>query len=178
MTMNKALIFAVAVTSTAVAMPVDAQTYRWQDASGKTVISDKPPPTNSKELRAIGVRQPSVVVGQPESAAAPAASKPGEAEKAATPKAPDAPKTMAEKDADFRKRQQEAREKAEKEAQQAAHERDRREACLSAQRNLAVLDSEQAVTTYNEKGERQFLEGQQRQQERERTLRVMQQACK
>lgn len=170
MTMNKALIFAAAAVLTAVVMPAHAQTYRWKDASGKIVISDKPPPASIKDTRSIGVRQPSVVVGKSEE---PAADKSADAAKAA-----DAPKTMAEKEAEFKKRQQEARDKASKEAQQTAVERDRREACETAKRNLNVLDSNQPVTQYDDKGERQYLEGNQRQQERERTFRIMQEACK
>ncbi len=168
--MNKALIFAVIALSTAGIMSAQAQTYRWKDASGKIVISDSPPPASIKDQRSIGVRQPNVVLGKSEETAT---DKPADAIKA-----PDAPKTMAEKDADFKKRQQEAKEKATKDAQAAAAERDRKSSCEAARNNLKVLDSGQAVNQYDENGKPRALEGQQRNQERERTLRIMQEACK
>lgn len=163
MTMNKALIFAIGVVSTAVVASAHAQTYRWTDANGKTIISDKAPPGNARDTRAIGAAKPRVVVDTTAESA----------DGATAPK----PQTMAEKEEAFKKRFKEGREKAEQEAKDAANAKQRQEACEQAKRQLAALESEQPIARLNEKGERQTLEGDQRRQETERMRSFMQSVC-
>ncbi|QKV56827.1 MAG: DUF4124 domain-containing protein [Dechloromonas sp.] len=67
--------------STATALTAHAQTYQWKDSSGRTVISDTPPPGSARDARGIGLSPP------------PSSSAP----KAEAAKAADAPKTTAEK---------------------------------------------------------------------------------
>ncbi|OMG54984.1 hypothetical protein BJN45_07475 [Azonexus hydrophilus] len=168
--MNKTLIFAFVLASTASLTPAHAQTYQWKDGNGKTVISDTPPPASARGSRSIGVHQPAVVTEKP--AESTAETKAAEAAEAS------APLSTAEKDMEFRKRQQEAREKAEKDAKEAAALRDRRETCERARQNYRALQSTQPVLQYDQKGERQLMDNRQRQQELERTRRIMQEACK
>ncbi|MFV0370918.1 MAG: DUF4124 domain-containing protein [Azonexus sp.] len=151
---------------------VQAQTYQWKDASGKTIISDTPPPANVQKKRSVGVQQPKLTTGTPgahaEDNGAETADAPGnQAEK------PAAPATMAEKDLEFRKRQQEAREKAEKDAKEAAAARDRRDNCDRARANYRMLQSDTPVVV----GDKDMTQ-KQRQQEMERTRRIMQESCK
>jgi hypothetical protein len=115
MTMKTALILALGIASTAAVITAHAQTYQWKDSSGRTIISDTPPPGSAKAARAIGNAQPAVVKGDV------AAEKPA-----------DAPKTAAEKDLEFKKRQQEAREKADKDAKEQKAAADKRENCDAA----------------------------------------------
>lgn len=171
--MNKTLIFALALVST-VSFEAAGQTYQWKDSSGKTVISDRPPPGTVRDSRAIGTRQPKAIIGNAEDKAVATGEKPS-AEKA--PAADKAPQTFAEKEAAFQKRQQEAREKAEREAKEAAFARDRQASCEAARRNLTALSSGQTITQFNERGERVILDAAQRQQEIERSRRIMQDAC-
>jgi len=75
-----------------IALPAQAQIYKWKDAQGRTVISDTPQPGAGKQVP---------VVRQAPAAAQDAAE--GE------PAAAAGPKSWAEKDLEFRQRQQEKR---------------------------------------------------------------------
>lgn len=154
--MNKALVFALVFASTAAV----GQTYQWKDANGKTVISDTPPPGSAKSARTIGGHAPSVV-----------------SEKPAEPADKAAPATLAEKNLDFKKRQQEAKERADKEAKEQAAAKDRKENCERARQNLTSLEANRPMATYNEKGERQIMDTAQRDQEMERARRVISESC-
>ena len=146
-----------------------AQTYQWKDASGKTIISDTPPPSNVQKKRSVGVQQPKLTTGSPASE-----TDENNTEKEVSPAAqPSTPATMAEKDLEFRKRQQEAKEKADKEAKEAAAARDRRDNCDRARANYRMLQSDIPVIV----GDKDMSQ-KQRQQEMERTRRIMQESCK
>jgi len=153
-------IFALFLASTAASFTASAQTYQWKDSSGRTVISDTPPPASAKDRRAIGDRRPAVVSEKVEE------------------KAPEAPKTMAEKDLEFKKRQLEAKEQAEARAKEQAAEKERRESCENARRNLAVFETEQPVVTYDDSGQRKLMDSSQRTQEIERARRFVAESCK
>lgn len=161
--MNSKSLLALAFAATALNASGSAlaETYQWKDSSGQTVISDTPPPATVKSRRSIGGNQPSVVSEKP-------------AEKVAdSTKAPEGPKTTAEKDLEFKKRQQEAKEKADKEAKEAAATRARRDNCDRARANYRMLQSDIPVIV----GDKDMSQ-KQRQQEMERTRRIMQESCK
>lgn len=157
--MKSALIFTLGIAA-ATALPVHAETYQWKDSNGRTVISDTPQPGAGKAARVIGGQMPSVSTEKP-------------ADKTA-----EAPKTTAEKDLEFKKRQQEAREKADKEAKEQKLAADRQENCDRARRNLIALESKQPMATLDEKGERKVMDDSQRQQEMERARQIMAESCK
>ena len=165
--MNKSLIFACVMVSTATLLPAQAQTYQWNDASGKTVISDTPPPASARDSRSLGLRQPAVVTGTPAEAAT---------DKAAA--SPATPPTMAEKEMEFRKRQQESREKSEKAEKEAAAAREKRDTCERARSNYRMLQSDLPLRQAGKGGDMQVMDDGQRRQELERTRRIMQEACK
>lgn len=148
--MTRLTFAAVLLAATAAAQ---AQIYQWQDANNKTIISDRPPPTNSAR------QQKKFAADAPDSPAA---------------KAP----TQADREMDFRKRQKDAREKAEKtEAEQRAAS-EKQEACSSARRALQVLESGERLAMRDSAGERYFLDDTQRAQEIERTRQAVQANCK
>jgi hypothetical protein len=162
MTTKSPLLFAVAMVSIITGMPALAETYQWKDGSGQTVVSDVPPPATAKGRRSIGGVRPAVV-----SEALP--------EKTAdTPKSVDAPKTTAEKDFDFKKRQQEAKEKSDK----LAAEADKRDNCERARRAVSALESSHPLSTLDDNGERKVMDSAQRDQELERARKVVADACK
>ena len=167
MTPKAPLVFAVFLASTAALPAAYAQIYQWKDANGQTVVSDTPPPASAKNRRALGTAQPSVVK-----------------EKLATDKAEDGvkaaaePKTTAEKDLEFKKRQQEAKEKAEKHAKEQAAEAEKRENCERARRNLAALEANQPMAVMDEQGQRKMMDNSEREQEIERARRFMAETCK
>ncbi len=166
MTMKPVFIFAIIFASTAAITPSYGETFQWKDTNGQTVVSDTPPPATAKGRRSIGGAKPNIVADAAAESSAEA------------PKVSEAPKSMAEKDLEFKKRQQEAKEKAEKQAKEHANESEKRENCQRAQRNLATLESNQPVTLYDDKGQRKYMDTAQRDQEMERARKFMAESCK
>ncbi|MGE5385806.1 MAG: DUF4124 domain-containing protein [Betaproteobacteria bacterium] len=154
------MIGAIALMS---AFTANAQVYQWKDANGRTIISDTPPPGNIKPQKSLGTSVPTVATAT--NANAPAA-------KGATPQ------STAEKDMDFKKRQQEGKEKAEKQAKEDAAAAERKDNCDRAKQAQATLESGQRITTANAKGERAYMDDTQRQQELERVRKIAADACK
>lgn len=141
--------------------PVSAQVYQWKDASGRTVISDTPPPGNVKPQKSLGTNVPAVTT----TASAPTAN-------------PAAPKNTAEKDLDFKKRQLEGKEKADKLAKEEAAAAERKDNCERAKQAQTTLESGQRMSMVNAKGERTFMDDAQRQQELERARKIAADSCK
>ena len=161
--MKNLLIWILGLTAASSAFIANAQTYQWKDSSGRTIISDSPPPRTVRASRSLG-EAPAPSIGP---------NTPAEAGKSGEP-----PKTNAEKDADFKKRQQEAREKSEKAEKELAAARQRQDACDRARRNLAALESDQAISMADETGERQLLDRNQREQEMEHSRRIVAETCR
>ncbi len=105
--------------------------YAWIDEKGLRQFSDKAPPT-SVPLKNI-LRSP-VRIALPEEAAAPAAA-------AALPASGKAAPTLADREADYRKRQLEKAELDKKAEAQAATDRHRKMACDAARQNQRALTS-------------------------------------
>ncbi|HZX31459.1 MAG TPA: DUF4124 domain-containing protein [Rhodocyclaceae bacterium] len=133
--------------------PASAQVYQWKDASGRTIISDSPPPSAAKGSRTVATDM------QPGSGGS-------------------APKSYVEKDMDFKKRQQEAQKKSENDAKEQAAAADRKNSCDRARSQLASLESGERLMMRDESGERRYLDDAQRQQEIENARRVMAASCK
>ena len=159
--MRKALIL---VATLAFAGSAAAQ-YKWVDQNGRIQYGDTPPSGG----RISTVRPPSA---RPETAGDEARdeSKKDEAKKDR------APATVAEKEADFRKRAMDAEKEREKQAQ-ARKEADRkRENCARARENVRVLESGR-VTRVDAKGERYFLDDAQLAQETVKARQDIQDWC-
>lgn len=93
-------------------------------------------------------------------------------------KSVEAPKTFAEKNLDFKKRQQESAEKSEKDAKEKSVAAERRENCDRAQKQVAMLESGQRIATFDEKGERRIMDDAEQANEMERARRIVSEACK
>ena len=155
MTMKRSALAAVTLT---IAIASQAQVYQWQDDHNKTVISDRPPAGPVRQLRRIDTAAPaSPATGEP--AAAPA-------------------KTLADREMEFRKRQQEARDAAEKsENEQRANAR-KREDCDALRRYLRTLESGERIQNTDARGERYYLDDSERAREIARTRDDLQRSCK
>jgi hypothetical protein len=159
MTTKQAFIFALATASTVAFSNAAAQTYQWRDSNGRTIISDTPPPALKKEnVRTMG-----------EASTSPA----GAVKSAPT----EAPKSMAEKELEFKKRQQENAEKAEKETKEKAAAAAKRDNCQRAKKHLAILESGQRIANIDEKGERRFMDDSERAKELDYARRGMKDSC-
>ena len=154
-------IFAIVAVVVAIALPgaALAQAYKWRDEKGQMVYSDQPPPKNIPPGNVIQAPKPSAA------ALAVAAATGGAAVSAPAGKAaakPAAPKSVAEQEAESKKRQLESQKKSKEDADKAAQEQQRVAACASLRQSLAGLEGGQRVSRTDDKGERYFINDEQR----------------
>ncbi len=118
----------------------------WKDDQGHMVMSDQPPPKDVPESRI--VRSPSGRSLTP----APATPAPAAAD------GDNKPKTLAEQDADFKKRQKDAAEAAKKQSDEEQKKAAIAKACQQQRDNLAALQSGQRMATYDSSGNRSIMD--------------------
>ena len=144
--------FALAVIALFVAIAANAQVYEWKDSQGKTHYSDKPP-IGTSPVKKIGSAESSAPNSSPQ-------------------------KTTADRELEFRKRQKDAQESAEKAQKEQAASTDRKDNCANARRALEVLESGERIALRNDQGERYYLDDDQRQQETAKARQAIQSNCK
>jgi hypothetical protein len=128
------LLAAVAVSAPALAQ------YSWIDDHGTRVFSDRPPPLGTPASRILK---------------APRGAAPTEAAAAETAKiAQPAPPTLADRDADFRKRAAGRDADERKAAEEAQRTADNAAQCAAARRSETALTSGARITDMDDKGER------------------------
>lgn len=130
--------------------------YQWKDPSGQYVYSDNPPPGNipSRMLRRDAVGE-------------------------ITPPTPSpASPTIADRELELKKRQQDQAEKQAKSDKDNADAKTRAQNCELARNQLTALESGQRVARFNAQGEREFLDDAQRSAEIERTRKIVEDSCK
>jgi hypothetical protein len=148
------------------ALPASAQLYKWVDANGKVQYSDKPPPSNIKTEK---LREPGPA------ASAPATSDGKSGAKKDAAKA--SPKTLAEQEQAFKKRQLDAAKAQQEEGQKQAEAQEKAENCKRARTALTSLQIGGRQMRINEKGERAFLDDQQIAQEMAKAQQEVTAAC-
>lgn len=159
--MNKTFAFLAAL---AFATPVWAQQYKWVE-NGRTRYGDVPPPG----VKATPLRGSSALV-----APAPAPAAKGAKDAKAASKGP---LTPAEQEAEFRKRQIEAQKAHDKSAKEAEEARAKQENCVNAQAQLRLLESGERIAKTDAKGERYFVDDEQRQAETVRARKLVSDWC-
>jgi Skp family chaperone for outer membrane proteins len=123
---------ALALLAATYAAAATATLYKWTDAQGRVVYSDQPPQANVKTEQLRG---------------------------APPPANPNAAKELAQREADFHKRQTDASAAAAKAGKEHANSDQRVEACAQAKGQLKQLtESQLALYRYNEKGEREVMD--------------------
>ncbi len=135
--------YCLAILLTLASFNASAELYKWKDAQGVLHITDTPPPPNVKSE---SVRAPSSSAG-----IAPAS-------------APAAPKTIFEKEAELNKEKKAKEEADKKAAQKREEEAQKQKACEQARGQLTTLQNAPRVVTYDDKGERVYMDDAQRQQ--------------
>ena len=133
------------------ALAAQAQIYQWQDENNRTVISDLPPSGKVRQQRKIETETP--------------------AANASTGK------TMADREMEFRKRQKDSREAAEKAEKEQRMNVQRKEDCEASRRALQVLESGERLALRDSKGERYFIDDAQRAQEIAKAREAVQVLC-
>jgi len=149
----KPLAIALAVSIFSVMTAANAQIYQWKDESGRTVISDKPPVGRVHQQRKVAT------------------------ESSTTNSSGAKQKSLAERDLEFRKRQQEARENSEKAEKEQAATAEKARNCENARRQLRALESGERISMRDEKGERYILDDAQRDLEIGRVRQSIQANC-
>jgi type IV secretory pathway VirB10-like protein len=140
---NIANLFMASLLLAATSQAAQAQILKCVGKDGRVEFAASCPP---------GTQQQSTGVSS-KPAAAPAAAKDG----AKDAKDSAAPKSLADRDAEFRKRQTDQKAAEEKTAQKTAQEEERQRACQSAQSNLQALKNRQRLMRLDPKtGERVF----------------------
>lgn len=151
--------------------------YVWVDDKGVKQFSDRPPPPSvpvGKILKAPG--QPYKTRAEtaegvdamlnPKKAAPPAPAAPAADAKKGPP-------TVAEQNAEFKKRQTERAEAEKKEAAEAENRRIKAENCAAARLHKAQLDSGERLTEPGKDGERAFITDAQRAERQEKARKAL-----
>lgn len=131
------------------ALPAAAQIHTWKDESGRVIMSDKPPP-GKQSVR----KKDNKPIYDIEEAPSPKAAKPASTARDA--------KAGIDPELDKRKKEAEAKAAAERAAKEKAYEDDMKAACSEMKRNLAALESGQRMAQLDAKGERYFMDDEQR----------------
>jgi len=169
--------------------------WAWRDANGEITYSDTPPPADvsrsnilrqptgvspsNTDTTSAAPSAPAINNGGPVPAtprtSAPASAPPSPAPQASKPNP--APKSLAEQDADFRKRLTERQKAEEKEEQDEAQASQRAEACNQAKTYMDMLQGGTRLLRPDANGERNFLDDDQRAAEVQKTQDAINKNC-
>ncbi len=129
-----------------------AQLYHYKDASGHMVYSDTPPPPGTPPANIL--KAPKLAEPPPPPPPMPRA-RPGQGKKTG-------PKTVAEQEADYKKRKAEEAKKAKEDSDKAADEQQRVARCAALQANLSALQSGQRMKKFDGQGNQSYVDDDQR----------------
>jgi hypothetical protein len=172
---SRLLLAAVSAAALTCSMPADAQ-WAWRDAAGKMVYSDQPPPKSipAKDV----VRQPAAPAVSRQGAAVPAQG--GElpsAEAKTSPARAGAP-SVAERDIESRRRQQQLAESEKNAADAEARRVQEAENCERLRAYQRALEGGHRIARINAAGEKEILGDATRTAEIERTRAQIEQRCR
>jgi len=134
----------LAATAAICATAAQAQVYKCLDSSGRVVYSQDPCPPSMKRETMSPRGVPPAPVAAPADVEASKASKSG-------------PKTQAEQEQAFRKRQQDEAKAAKVTEQKTAEAQAKEANCLAARRSLANFEIGGRISQIDEKGERYYM---------------------
>jgi hypothetical protein len=140
--------------------PAHAQ-YSWIDDHGTRVFSDRPPPPGTPPSRIL--KAPRTAAAASNAPAAPAAAEP----------AKPAPPSLAERDAEFRKRAAQRDADERQAAEDARRKADMAGQCAAARRTEAYLNSGRRLTDLDDKGERVVVTEEEKARRLEQARRVL-----
>jgi hypothetical protein len=143
------LRFACAAALMLMAQLAHAQ-YSWLDAKGTRVFSDRPPPPGTPPSRIL--KTPRRLDAAPDTAA-PAASPDAEGAPADKPKQ----QSLAEREADYRKRQTARQEAEKKEQEEAGRKAVQQQMCANARQEERQLASGMRISDMGPNGERGYI---------------------
>ena len=133
--------------------------YSWIDDHGTRVFSDRPPPPGTPPSRILKAPRNAPI----DTAAAPAPTEP----------AKPAPPSLADRDAEFRKRAAQRDADERKAAEEAQHKADMAGQCAAARRTEAYLKSGRRLTDLDDQGERVVVTEEEKARRLEQARRVL-----
>jgi len=157
--------FCVGFSLCVATLPAAAQ-WKWKDARGQVVISDTPPPREIPERDVL--QKPNLVV-QRQAPAAVAASAP-------SPEA--AAKAKVDPELEARRKKTEAEQQEKQKAEEAKVAALRADNCKRARAYVETLNSGIRLTRLNDKGEREYLDDDQRAAEMQRARQGIETDCR
>lgn len=174
--------------------------YKWVDESGQVVYSDRPPASARGEVKVMrgSVAVPMAAPGKSGADAAASTPRPMNAtsdavatadtaakaeradktEKTDKAEKPAAPQTLAERDAAFRKRQQERAEAERKAAEQAQRNAKLAQICDDRRTDLRTLESGARISRVEANGERAFLSDEEIARRRDQLTKALAEDCR
>lgn len=153
--MNQRITRLVLATALIACTSLAQAQWMWVNEKGVKQFSDQPPPPGTPANRILkSPRGQSAADLQKELAAPPADS---EEAPPADAKAPPPKPTLAERNAEFNKRQKESAEKNAKAAEEAQRASEKAKYCAEAKGNIAMLESGMRVSEMGPNGERSFM---------------------
>jgi hypothetical protein len=173
--MIRRLILALALgfSGQALAQPLN----KCVDPAGKTTYTQSPCPPNSKSAPISNTVPPAPAPPAP-AAGETAKGDGAKADSAQGAAAKSGPRSTAEADQAFRKRQQDQADARKKQEEKIAEARQKEENCNQARTALAGLEAGGRQVRFDAKGERVFLDDNQIAQEKDKARKSVEQACK
>jgi hypothetical protein len=156
--------------------------YHWKDETGRMIISDQPPPPHISDKNFIKRPAKAIPPTVPTMPATPntpqafgqtkvlPAANVGTAQNGA-------PLTLAEKEAEFRKKQKELEDKLKQTKEDQSRQKANQESCDRSKGYLRSLEEGVRISMTDKNGERAFLEDNQRDAEINRVRQQMREAC-
>jgi hypothetical protein len=150
--------------------------WKWRDGNGQINISDLPPPRGIPERDIL--ERPGPPGTRPAAATPPASTTAAAADAAASPAKTGADAPRVDPELEARRRAAEQEQAARQRTADAKLAARRAENCKAARSHLAALESGQRLVRFNEKGEREFLDDDQRATEMKRAKEAIASDCR
>ncbi|MGW8392760.1 DUF4124 domain-containing protein [Pseudoduganella sp. HUAS MS19] len=150
--------------------------WMWVNDKGVKQFTDQPPPPGTPANRILKApRGAAAAELRKEVTATPAD---GEEAPAGEEKGAPAKPSLAERNADFKKRQQETAEKTAKAAEEAKREAEKKKYCAEAKSNIGMLESGMRVSEMGPNGERNYMSDEARAQKIKEQRESVNSVCK
>jgi hypothetical protein len=131
-----------------------AQLYHYKDATGHMVYSDNPPPPGTPAANIL--KAPKLKQSSPGPAAAATADSKDDKSKDKDKKT--GPQSVADREADYKKRQAEGAKKGAEDAQKTQQAQDTQARCAALQANLAAMQGGQRIRKFDPNGNPYFVD--------------------